>query len=108
MTQHTPTPWKLGTCLEVEHIIGIIPADRSNHETIAVVGLDETESLDSDVQELPKANAKFIIRACNSHEALLVALCEYLGAHDSTGPCKCKTCERARAAIALVEGKDKP
>lgn len=40
--------------------------------------------------------------------ALLEVVREYLGGHDSTGPCECRTCETARAAIVLAGGLPPP
>lgn len=54
-----------------------------------------------------KANAEFIVRACNSHYELLEALeefsREYDGMEDGTGD-TCPTLIKARAAIAKARG----
>jgi len=61
-TEHTPTPWAIDTDLSA-----IISP--SGQMTARVYG-NTTEEF--------KANAEFIVRACNCHEALLETLCRLL------------------------------
>ena len=54
-----------------------------------------------------RANAEFIVRACNSHDELLAILELYLtqhkGASPTNTPCVCFICSSARAAIAKAK-----
>lgn len=55
------------------------------------------------------ANAAFIVRAVNAHDAMREALeLLYMSHHPrhSADPCDCEGCDKARAALALAEGKD--
>lgn len=55
MTQHTPTPWKYGPGLIIWNGDGFLVAQVAGQP-----GMPEAE-----------ADAAFIVRACNSHEALV-------------------------------------
>lgn len=70
MAEHTPTPW---TLLNDEGMIAVLAGNRDDlkNEVIHWTGFDASY--------FPKqavANAAFIIRACNSHDALVEALRE--------------------------------
>lgn len=67
--KHTPTPWTVG------------PANQKAHEDshAGIHGADGfiVAEVQADVEELPAgANAAFIVKACNSHDALVEALKE--------------------------------
>ena len=62
---HTPTPWHLHKVSERDYNIG-----DSNDSCIATAYWNE-------------ANAEFIVKACNSHDALLEALKAFEHAFDS-------------------------
>lgn len=66
-TEHTPTPWK---AVETNDDYGTweIIADDTGQCLIATV---ENDNADMDAQ---LADAEFIVRACNSHDALAEAL----------------------------------
>lgn len=71
-TQHTPTPWKLKTD---DHLDGT--SIYSNEIYITSLEGDDNphqQKLGFRPVEEQKANAAFIVRAVNSHEALLDAL----------------------------------
>ena len=63
--EHTPTPWTLagGTNKKCQLFIWMAGTYAGGH-AIATV---------HDIQEPAKANAEFIVRACNSHDRLLDA-----------------------------------
>jgi hypothetical protein len=73
-SQHTPTPWKLGASWANGRIIG--PNDQS------VVDLEDDDACgDPECCGAPtyrvvlsEADAAFIVRACNSHAALVAAI----------------------------------
>jgi hypothetical protein len=71
MTKHTPTPWnwevRPGMGPDGTQFVSICTDDR----TIASLGYNTT-AFQHD------ANAAFIIRAVNAHDALIMALCEAL------------------------------
>ena len=93
MSQHTPTPWNVVTHNGVSLIDG--DADR--------IGVNV---------EAP-ANAAFIVRACNSHDALVKALealhiemdafRQNAEVSDNTKRHWAKACDEARAALALAK-----
>lgn len=62
--QHTPTPWKV-----MHNEIGLEWNIEAGNELIAVLVPKNQRNLD---------NAAFIVRAVNSHEALLAALKRYM------------------------------
>jgi len=84
---HTPTPWKIDSSDSQFH-----PAIRSeNEDHIATVACEDAEG---------RANAEFLVRACNVHEELLEALQNWFECADEHDiPCRCGR-DRARAAIA--------
>ena len=67
MTQHTPTPWEIEP-----QTTTVVKPDKTNRipSTIAIVK-DPNDNMHQ--TEIAKANAEFIVRACNSHDALLKA-----------------------------------
>lgn len=99
MTQkHTPTPW---ITQQIENHIQIM----RGHE-YGYTGIGQTYHTDL---ETNKANAAFIVRACNSHDALVEAL-EGLLADDGTASSQninkvLKAREKARTALALAKGE---
>lgn len=90
MKNHTPTPWHLaGDSLIVEEH-GISIAQMLNRGT-------ETPS--------PRANAEFIVRACNSHDALLDACQEAIHCliYEPKEDEGIRCFEKLKAAIKLAE-----
>ncbi len=64
---HTPTPWR--------HEDGEILAGTEGWCVVAqVIGADDLHCCEEDIDLECKANAKFIVRAVNSHEQLVEAL----------------------------------
>lgn len=67
---HTPTPWRLGNG---RNIVSDTPVPE-------VCGSDAVEYYGGHLvaESLAAENAKFIVRACNSHDALVAALQDIL------------------------------
>lgn len=110
---HTPTPWRYTIDLSLaDEASAIVTAPDGS--TVAIVVANGDAALSA------AANAAFIVRACNSHDALVEALAEttealkearrYLSlgdrdamrAYTETGEVQTK----ARAAIAKAEGRE--
>lgn len=101
-TQHTPTPWELTPRRPGDKVIRISAGDSYGGVQIEV-NCDDCDT------EIADANAEFIVRAVNSHAALVAALTRMLKAEggfaddfecgcDSITPCH--LCE-ARVALGL-------
>ena len=106
---HTPTPWEHTPMADGRHhFLGILCTEYRGNETapyhplVASVfhGMGQLAP-----REIAEANAAFIVRACNSHAALVAALeqvCFVLtdeyGAN-ATWPC----IDQARAALAAAK-----
>lgn len=93
--QHTPTPWQANNWATGWTVSG-------DHSSIC--RLDGCNNAD--------ANAQFIVRAVNSHAALVRALRRMMNTHGAHGPCSgndCRDCgaayQQARAVLASVEGR---
>lgn len=81
MSEHTPTPWKVGTYrYDRGNIMGqhpIIMRHDSNDPYIPIAQIQVRAPIDfkgitkAMVISEAKANAEFIVRACNSHAALV-------------------------------------
>lgn len=110
-TKHTPGPWEIGTFDEYEH---------NKAQTFAVITPEGEFSVLAYVfapkcnKAEGEANGEFIIRACNSHKALLDACKELLGLWwNSVSKCAAEDCsvcvgnakkkEAFEAVIALAE-----
>ena len=101
---HTPGPWhlqRIGEALYVE----------SNESYMRVIAdMQRAECVSVNERAMVEANAEFIVRACNSHDALLAA-CKWafsmLCSHPSTGNSTDfnELREDLHAAIAAAEGK---
>lgn len=79
-TKHTPTPWRTG----------------GNFKSISVGLGDVITEITTvhGIQDIPgsrKANAEFIVRACNLHDELVLALELILKSHDAS--CKGEECQ---------------
>lgn len=109
--KHTPTPWKV---LHDTHKIGGHP----NHlfRFISTANWTEDDGDFSSTGEIIakltdshniKANAAFIVTACNSHAALVEACRFALSKQTAAGiwdDCDRKNASQLRAALALAEG----
>ena len=89
ITGHTPVPWTIAGVSVNPHEGHVIESDSADGRTIAWT----CNSLDNNGEEYISqediANAEFIIRACNSHDALLEALESLMdleGVEPSTSP----------------------
>jgi hypothetical protein len=106
--KRTPGPWKL----EVEYS----GPDETEGSMIWIPEINrqlfDTEWAEPDEWDLSLANAEYIVRACNSHDALLAALRIAEWGHRG----RCAACGRTRAeghnmvcrvgaAIAKAEGR---
>lgn len=101
MSKRTPGPWRV---------------DRNR--TIRTVA-DGSSNLVAEVHNCPydtptsDANARFIVRACNSHDELVEALAELVRLKDddsgwgSTLTVREKAWDAARAALAKARGEEK-
>lgn len=70
MTKHTPTPWK---AIKNSCFWEIQPENRSDSDPYQI-GDVCASCPENDVHGLQQANAEFIVRAVNSHDALVAAL----------------------------------
>lgn len=104
MSAHTPTPWFLNDSDIPPSIYTISQEDPSHQPCIAVLDADKPYFFDGvAVQE---ANAEFIVRACNSHDALIAALtglleCAELNQDDLDGTTR-MLIENANAALTAA------
>lgn len=96
--QHTPTPWLLDGRLvySLQDDARGRPTNRFSAHLDPGFGRD---GLTPDTEL--DANAAFIVRACNAHEALVAALKGVLRVADR----KTDEFDAARAALRLAEGK---
>lgn len=81
MTQsnHTPTPWKIYDAdSDNIHIGDIASPPKAGWQYNTVCNMYETtndyDKINTELLNNAKANAKFIVKACNAHEELLEAL----------------------------------
>lgn len=99
--KHTPTPWtcQLGDNKFMDKFGQNII--KSGDEWVALVCDFNRHGRDAERD----ANATLVIRAVNSHAALVVALRTMLAhADDACGSCLHESHDKARAALALAEG----
>lgn len=89
--KHAPTPWRI---TETERIVG------QDGRTIRIEGVAFPGGADPEAV----ANAEFIVRACNSHEALLESLQEMVKWIEE-GDYEDGFLGKARAAIAKATGE---
>jgi hypothetical protein len=81
MSEHTPTPWEVqeyGECDDGVGIIGLrtndgVPYSSPTNGLVAWATLHPTE-MDANDPTRAQANAAFIVKAVNSHDALVKAL----------------------------------
>jgi len=111
---HTPTPWFVGCQNDALFIVsGRPPALNNDHPwheaprvaVARVYGPAEGDCLPVNAD----ANAAFIVRAVNSHEALVEALSNLVGVIDECqdiDPINSDYYAAARAAISLAKGED--
>lgn len=113
-TKHTPLPWQIGE--SGKHLYYVNPKieagdeeiDDPSHDSV-VAQCDHMGPLSGIPDEERKANARFIFRACNSHDDLLEVLqrcSEYF--HDFTEEDReeRELADLCRAAIAKAKGAD--
>ena|SRR3990167_7559750 len=93
---HTPTPWRIATKLPLGGL-GITDTDTDGMLAVAAAY--------GDTPEEEQANAAYIVRACNSFEALVDALSDLVRAHDvKMGPGAVKLrIELARDALKAAQ-----
>jgi len=108
--KHTATPWKI----EIYAADPGIPKNQGGGETVRLMaddGLLKIGSLSRRNTALAKSNGEFIVRAVNSHEALLKAAKKILSAEDNgiqyfwNFQTTAKEIENLREAITQAEGK---
>lgn len=102
MAEHTPTPWHTGSTINTELVMGF-------RDNVEVVISESDPEIDMPLDEA-SANAAFIVKACNSHDALVKALngmVEMYADMVNSGDCgfwdpeKVKEVIAARAALSL-------
>ena len=86
-TQHTPTPWAASG-------VTVYGSDGGARNTVA-----DTTCCGSMTREADEANAAFIVRAVNSHDALVAAVTMVL---DADGDLNAIDFDQLRAALARV------
>lgn len=109
---HTPTPWTCrdnGQTFMIEGALESHPAGEGRG-FIATTGFHRAK-LGKAPSERQSANAEYIVRACNAHDALLSALrqfsvtCDTLVSNGVTLPLSIVDCyQSAKAAIAKAAG----
>ena len=83
-TTHTPTPWFATDLRQVRSHVGFVALTSGSDFNVAI----------------EEANAAFIVRACNSHDALVAALRDIADAVYGTDTARLRA--RARAALAAA------
>lgn len=85
-TKHTPTPWRFDSSENVDsytkklyRYVSIAPLEENAHHGMRY--LDKTcklalmpQTSDYELDKINKANAEFIVRACNAHDDLVLLL----------------------------------
>jgi hypothetical protein len=96
--KHTPTPWRVAIEPPYEESARIFSGD------IYLGSLGNSDQ----TKDETRANAEFIVRAVNSHDALVAALRRIMPHQQSSThshDCGCSYCEAVNA-LALAEGKE--
>ena len=96
---HTPTPWIIASQIAGEGIW--IESEGDEPEEICKVSAETTGEKEA------KANAAFIVRACNSHAALVEALELVDDMWANNGEPTDEHIRRIRAALKLAKGQTK-
>ena len=110
MSEHTPTPWKLKHKIDPTAVSGITKSAGFD-AVIANCGGWSSNTADPDKQRNEQvANAAFIVRACNAHEALVEALAFYVMIFGNTAASITRESAReayesANSALALARGE---
>ena len=101
--QHTPEPWRIWRDADPKEPLQIIGMET---DFVCTIAMENTNA---------RANAAFIVKACNAHADLLAALrsllpfaqSEKLASHQSFGCFETRetAINRARAAINKMEGQ---
>ncbi len=113
-TKHTPTPWRVGLRNGVFGADEFIGGDR-HYQVVCTPtsgGIYRRHSTESELQAEAEANAAFIVRSCNAHDALVSALkgmrlaldSIYMRIDGDLTPAEATCDQQARAALALAEG----
>src|ERR1035441_916207 len=74
--KHTALPWQCVTANDYKSVAVAGPGKPINAPIIAEIEMEDQECFHCDLNDEAKANARFIVAACNSHAALLEALQE--------------------------------
>jgi hypothetical protein len=90
---HSPVPWAVSGIWAFTNNDDVLPVCK------AAYGSDAPDFATA------KANAKFIVRACNNHYDLLNMLRTYRAMCRQCGELRCETCRKADAWIAKAEGR---
>lgn len=106
---HTPLPWYV-TRTRADGNFERFLVNQKAPEPVLVAICDTVETLERDfiTPEMAEANASFIVRACNSHYALVEAckaILKDLIEFADRGGLAIVSIKQAKQAIALAEGK---
>ena len=106
-SSHTPTPWRRERLTDHEGAGFKLVSSKNGRQCVAAVLLDDAGA--SEVE----ANDAFIVRACNSHDALVASLRAAVAQHQIrcdlaerlglTPPTQEKWVARARTALAQAQ-----
>lgn len=104
MAEHSPLPWSVGSrnAIDPEAECGVTAFDG-----MTVCDLWNSVNIGTECDgEMARANAEFIVRCVNSHDALLAALKHLVEClNDDLDPEQCAAWDAALAAIAKAEGR---
>ncbi len=101
-TPHTPTPWEL--VMDNKRYPGI---DGGDNYTVIIFGNEHEEcGVRGVTHEQAIANAAFIVRAANSHDALVKALADALEEIGKRRP-NGEVVKRCRTALSLAQPEGK-
>lgn len=89
-TTHTPTPWNTA---------GVSNPDSDQRMSVWGPISEGKQSGEWVAKDIRPANAAFIVRAVNAHEALVEALERTVAAHCPDDKMFCSTCSSARALL---------
>jgi hypothetical protein len=101
---HTPTPWHvggMGSAIAVHHKGQPFRVWAADGGGVADVCTRRPMGLDDAPEE--RANAAFIVRACNTHDELVAALNDLVVAHQSGRTIFTRELDAACAALAKVQ-----
>lgn len=99
----TPLPWAVEDELTIAMAAdgGAVIATVLSYNDFPCADEDERETIEAEA----RANAVFIVRACNTHFDLVIAAHRAIAALAANGAPNCEAAKELRAAIAKAEGR---